>query len=1424
LSPSKLLIAVLLLTIILWPAGLDAANRIEPGRPFVDNYLPAVYQAHPQNWAIQQDERGIVYFANSTGILEYDGVSWRLIPGPNRSVVRSLALDDRNRIYVGGNADFGYLSPDSIGQMQFVSMLNLVDEPDRQFGNIWSTFVTESGVYFQGYNHILRYKDALQDQTNPPADREKLQVWYSSGRFLFSELVRGELFVHQSGVGLMKMSDDRLQLVADGGRFAQLRIDALLPFGTDEILVVSRDVGLMVYDGKRMRPFASPANEFLIKNQVISGLRSPDGNYAFTTMRGGVIVMNENGDIVQILDKAAGLMDNFVREIYFDRHGAMWLALDSGIARAETPSPLSLFDEKAGLESYVVSIIRHNDILYVATGLGVYYLDTNTRQFSLVSGITARSWWLLSAQDQLLVATDDGLYGIDGQRGYEIKKFEDESLYAYSLHHSERNSERIYVGLLDGLAAFSLRNGSWRQDWRINGLNESVRNFVETDDGFLWMGTHSTSVLRANISDPTTGGIPKIERFGPEHNLPQGGISVYRVKGEIYFVSRGQIFRFDGRAFVEDSTFAGIGMAGSQEEYSLKEDRRGNVWINFGAETAVASRTENGDYSIQKRPFLEISHLPNYFIYPDDDGVVWFGSEEVLIRYDPEIKKDYNLDYPALIRSVVVDEDSLIFGGGYVAEQANTILTHGHNAVNVTYSASSFEAVIDNRYQTYLEGFDKGWSSWSSETRRNYTNLPAGDYVFRVQARNIYQHLSSEASFAFTIKAPWYQSWLAWLVYFMLACGLIFTIIRLRTNQLEQRSRELELIVEERTTEIQQRLEELAVINSVQNGLVRELDIQAIYDLVGDQIRDIFDAQVVLIATFDHENELESFNYAFEKGQRIYADTRPIDNLRRRLIETRQNIDEQENVVEKMSRHGSKVLPGTEVPKSVLFVPLVVGKTVRGYVSLQNIDREHAFSESDIRLLTTLGNSMSVALENARLFDETSHLLAESKQRASELATVNNISQALTAQLEFDALVKLVGEQIRTTFNADIAYVALLDKSRDMLTFPYGYGDDLPTMEFGEGLTSQIIKQAQPILINEDIQASHEELGIAEVGIRAASYLGVPIKSGPDVIGVMSVQSTQQEGRFDEDDMRLLTTIAANVGIALQNAESYRQLNSTVAQLNITLDNLKATQDQLITQEKLASLGALTAGIAHEIKNPLNIVNNFAELSLELVSELRQDLGKYADAMQSDDHENIETALQDLEQNSRKINEHGKRADSIVRSMLQHSRGKAGEHQLTDINAMLEEDLNLAYHGMRAQDSNFNIRMEKSFDPDIPAIEIVPQDISRVFLNIITNGFYEAHRKSAETGAGSGNALLRIVTENGDGVITIRIRDNGNGIPEDIRDKLFNPFFTTKPTGQGTGLGLSISYDIIVHQHRGEIYFETETGQFTEFIIRLPKS
>jgi two-component system, NtrC family, sensor kinase len=486
------------------------------------------------------------------------------------------------------------------------------------------------------------------------------------------------------------------------------------------------------------------------------------------------------------------------------------------------------------------------------------------------------------------------------------------------------------------------------------------------------------------------------------------------------------------------------------------------------------------------------------------------------------------------------------------------------------------------------------------------------------------------------------------------------------------------------------------------------------------------------------------------------------------------------------------------------------------------------FTEKQIALITSFASQAVIAIENARLLTELRARTEELGRSVGELRALGEVSQAVNSTLDLENVLEtIVSKAVQLSATDAGAIYVFDDAQRDFhLRATYGMDRELIEALSNARINADDRNVATTLAAREPVQNADLSQGditdIDRIIVRAGyrSRLTAPLIRGDDIVGMLVVRR-RAPGSFPQNTVDLIKTFAAQSAVAIQNARLYAHVETRTRELAASLADLRTAQDRLIQTEKLASLGQLTAGIAHEIKNPLNFVNNFSALSGELIDELQQIIEdiEIGDARRNE----VAELTGMLRGNLDKVVQHGKRADSIVKNMLLHSRQGSGEHQLADINAIVEESLNLAYHGARAEKQGFNITLERSFDPTAGKVVVFPQEITRVLLNLISNGFYAATKRRAEGNGGDYEPTLSAATKNLGDRVEIRIRDNGTGIPPEVRERMFNPFFTTKPAGEGTGLGLSLSYDIIVKQHSGSIEVDTQPGEFTEFRIVLPR-
>jgi signal transduction histidine kinase len=511
--------------------------------------------------------------------------------------------------------------------------------------------------------------------------------------------------------------------------------------------------------------------------------------------------------------------------------------------------------------------------------------------------------------------------------------------------------------------------------------------------------------------------------------------------------------------------------------------------------------------------------------------------------------------------------------------------------------------------------------------------------------------------------------------------------------------------------------------------------------------------------------------------------------------------------------------------RSGLGVPLLRDGETIGVFGLTRTD-VRPFTDKQMELVSIFADQAVIAIENVRLFDQVqakTEDLAEALRYQTGSASILNV--IASSPTDVQPVLKAIVESACELCEAYDA-VAILKNGEELQLRAHHGPIPMSRQRWAHDRTSvsgRAMADRRPVHVHDVLADEGLEFEMAR-GMSLAdgcrTLLSAPLVREGEPIGALALRRSEVHP-FSEKQISLLQTFADQAVIAISNVRLFEEVQERTRELSKSLEDLRAAQERLVQTEKLASLGQLTAGIAHEIKNPLNFVTNFSALSAELIEEMKDVLSEIA--VENNKRGELDEITRMLKSNLEKIVQHGKRADAIVKNMLRHSREGSGEHRFADINAIVDESLNLAYHGARAEKAGFSIALRRELDPSVGTAHIYPQEITRVLLNLIGNGFYAATKRKEEVGADF-EPTLSATTKNLGDRIEIRIRDNGTGIPENVRAKVFNPFFTTKPSGEGTGLGLSMSHDIVVKQHGGSIDFESAPGEFTEFRIVLPRT
>lgn len=1417
------LIIILLLAAPVGRTQSGSAYHPEAGRPFIRSFSPKEYHAHAQNWSMTQDHRGIIYIGNTIGVLEYDGTSWRLIGLPKQNLGRSLAVDGKGRVYVGADDDFGYLAPDARGFDSFVSLVDKIPPEERSFGPVGRILATPEGIYFSTRTTFFILKD------------DQVRILKAPAPTGLTALIDGRIHMTIQGMGIVRLEGERFTVLPGSESLESTGI--ILPHDEGKLLAVTRLNGIHLYDGATLKPFNPELNRLIADSRIYRAISLPDATIALSTLQEGVIIIDRQGRILRKIDKDSGLPSNTIYDLSLDREGALWVLMERGIARVEVPSPLTLLGETMGLVGTPYDVCRFQGRLYFTASDGLGYLIPNNggagasratpagTMARYIASAGSQSWKLLPIDDNsltgrpmLLTVTADGLFQIDGDRLIPIRKSESDDFNALTIHRSRIVPSRFFVGLNDGVGVVRFSQGKPIDEGRVAGIRESVWSITESDDGALWLGTQTGGAIRLNYplipnSSPPELDLknPTIERYDSAKGLPESAINVHRVAGRIYATTSKGFHRYDRAAdrFAPDTEFNVVGIGGDALEHTLVEDSRGNIWFHQGREVALAVKQPDGSYRVDKRPFLRFSDFSVVHIYPEEDGVVWFTSTDGLIRYDSRIVKNYAVDFAALIRRVIGKDERIIFAGAEDMSAAPQ-LSASDNSLRFEFAAPSFDNETANQFQYWLEGFDAGWSEWIRETRKDYTNLGPSTYKFHLKARNLYGHESAEAVFAFQILAPWYRTWWAYGLYVLGLAGLVLAVDRLQRNHVLAKERERaefrEAQLRAESAEMlarseSQRKKNVELLSEIGKEITSSLDFETIFMKLYERVNQLVDASVFGIGFYLPRKEQIRYHLAIERGKR-YApytrDTRDKNQFAVWCVEHNQPIfindarQEAGHYLKEYKRNSYTLEDGSmsEETHSLIFLPLTSKDRVLGVITVQSFQK-NAYTEYHLTLLQNLAAYTSIAIDNANAYRQLNEQEREIRQRAAELATVNSISQALASKLEENALITLVGEKVREVFNAQVVYVALLDKKHGMIHFPYGFGDSFPSLPIGKGLTWEILQTGKPILLNKDITEEEEAANIEVIGVRVKSFLGVPIPIGNEYAGVISAQSIDEEGRFSEEDLHLLATIATNVGVALHNARLFEE----------------ATQARAAAEEADAAKSAFLSTVSHELRTPLTSVLGFAKI-------IKKRLEERLFPLIPRDDPRIEKTVQQVADNLNVVVSEGERLTKLIDEVLDLAKIEAGKLEWHMEKVEVGEIVERATSATSSLFDHKGLALVMDVAENLPAINGDRDRLIQVVINLISNAV-----KFTDTGSITCRALRR------ENEIVISVIDTGLGIAEADHPKVFEKFkqvgdtLTDKP--KGTGLGLPICKEIVEH-HGGRIWVESELGRGSTFSFTLP--
>jgi len=807
------------------------------GQPFIQNYSTKDYSAEYQNWAIAQDKRGVLFFGNNRGLLEYDGSIWRISQMQNKSAIRSIAIDTDGKIYVGTLGEFGYLQSNSAGKYEYFSLSNRLK--NIKFNETWKTFVTKAGVFFfAGRSMIFHYHNDKLIKLNIPENIK-----------LFRGFQLGEtIYAFDETNGLCQIINDSLICLNVTFENKKLGVYCILPFGNNKLLMGTAKDGIFIADlnksGKKtLQKFDTEADQFFNRNQLYFGIQLNDSSYAFSTLLGGIVIMDKRGKIIEIINKIKGLAANGVYHLFQDKNKNLWLGMEKGIAQIWLNSPFRKFNETNKVEGAFQQITIFNHKVYIGSYNGIYSLPnkikSNPDKIDEFTNITHDYIYIskfkivpVKNNKEVLLATTLRaiVQVIDSSRIKEILK-----IYGCnSLCMSSRYTDRIFLGHPAGVDIAKIKYNAdntleFTDIVSIKEISENITQVVSGNQNDYWVGTTHNGLIYLKFDAYEDLKKYKIFRFDTTSGLPSmASITPYMFDGKLLISTLNGIYSLTQESeknqrpsnfrFEKENKLLPKIIHDSSIVYSIVKDSAANFWITSSKGFFMYDTHKKEVVSSPMKFIQDIDKENSIFIENQDK--IWFGTPENLYLYRPSKNKHKLINFLTLIRKVLLNNNAIIYSGGddkFCNQniESQTIdfkkpIPFQNNTITIEYSAIFFEFEKSNLYKTYLEGYENEWTDWNGKTERVFTNLHEGNYTFHVIAKNIYDESGKPASFSFKISPPFYRTFVAYVIYTFLFFFIIYLTIVFNSRRLKKANRKLETLVRIRTSEIEFQKEEIS--------------------------------------------------------------------------------------------------------------------------------------------------------------------------------------------------------------------------------------------------------------------------------------------------------------------------------------------------------------------------------------------------------------------------------------------------------------------------------------------------------------------------------------------------------------------------------------------------------------------------------------